>query len=79
MTTEELKQIIGNDGVVALRQLFGRGVEGAQSALANPTIPEGLTADAAAAYREIAMRNADQLVQQIRIQVVDKILPLLPK
>jgi RHS repeat-associated protein len=79
MTTDQLKGVIGNEGVIALRQLFGSGVPGAQAALVNPVVPSGLTIDAAMAYREIAMRNAGQLVQQIRVQIIDKVVPLLTR
>lgn len=73
MTTDQLKQVMGKEGVLALRELFGSGVADASAALRNPSWPQGLTTDALMAYREVALRNANQLIQQIRIQVIDKL------
>jgi hypothetical protein len=70
---------MGSEERGALRQLFGSGVAGAEDALATTVVPRALTRDAAVAYREVAVKNLTDRVQQIRIQIIDKVLPYLPK
>jgi len=80
LSTAELKAIIKENGGVDLlnaKGLFGSGVNGAKEALKATEIPKGVTEMALRAYRKIATRNIQQEVQQIRVQVVDKMLDLL--
>jgi RHS repeat-associated protein len=80
LSTAELKTIIKENGRVSLlnsKGVFGSGVPGAREALNLTTIPAGLTVEALQAYREIAVRNISAEVQQIRVQVVDKLLGMM--
>ncbi len=79
MTTAGLKAVYGKEGAAMFRQLFGTDVAGAEAALASTVIPQVLAREVALMYREIAVRNISAQVQQIRLQIIDKILPYLPK
>jgi RHS repeat-associated protein len=83
LSTEALKSIIKENGGVTLlnsKGLFGSNVEGAKAALQTMTkVPEGLKAEALNAYKEIAIRNIHQEVQQIRLQIVEKALSIIGK
>jgi RHS repeat-associated protein len=83
LSTEALKSIIKENGGVTLlnsKGLFGSSVEGAKAALQTMTkVPDGLKAEALNAYKEIAIRNIHQEVQQIRLQVVEKALSIMSK
>ena len=59
--------------------LFGSGVEAAKDATRHTTVPEGVTVEAVQAYREIALRNIDKAVHQVRIQIIDRMLEMMRK
>jgi RHS repeat-associated protein len=82
MSTVELKAVIAANGgnqLLNASGLFGSGVAGARAALNNIQVPDGVNRTLLLAYREIATRNISMEVQQIRIQIIDKMLPLIKK
>jgi len=81
LTVEQLKAMIGPSQVQLLKSLFGTGRPGAEAALKSLPNIEGLTSDAIAAYRQLALRiiakyrqtgNAEGVaIQEMRLRILD--------
>jgi hypothetical protein len=57
--------------------LFGSSIDGAKAALMISEVPANINRTILLAYREIATRNITADIQQIRIQVVDRLLGMI--
>jgi RHS repeat-associated protein len=80
MSTAELMGVIAANGTnKALNAggLFGSGVSEAQAALRITEVPANINRTLLLAYREIATRNIAADIQQIRIQVIDRVLGMI--
>lgn len=83
LSKEELKNLIGPEQTIILRNLFGSGMKGAEEALKNNLRPIGLKDSAIDAYRELAIRaiesykktgnSAGEAVQKARIEILNKL------
>jgi hypothetical protein len=86
LTVSQLNAIIADSGgTMALRELFGSGLPGAQASLANSSLvaPAALTTNAAAAYRVLAERaianyttvqnTAGLALQRARVELLKKV------
>jgi hypothetical protein len=83
LTKEQLKALIGPDQTQLLRNLFGSGINGANSAINNLSRPAGLTDQALAAYKELAIRAinsyeqsgnaAGVAVQRLRLDILNRL------
>jgi RHS repeat-associated protein len=80
MSTAELKALIAANGTNAALNaggLFGSSIDGAKAALMISEVPANINRTILLAYREIATRNITADIQQIRIQVIDRLLGMI--
>lgn len=82
LSLTQLNMMIHGTQQQLLRQLFGRGVQGAQEALAMGRLPAGLTRESLLVYAEIARRAIEQGkdsggVQALRLEIIKKALEKL--
>ena len=82
----ELKAMLGAEQTRLLGQLLGNSLKGAENALENPSVPQGLTKQALEIYREIAQRVVAKgeaapgyATQVARLKVIEKAMEMVGK